>query len=164
MTAGDQEAAQQVVSVDPRQRMGDYQGMAVNARMKVHAVLAEEQRVQEVVRRHVRTRAFAEAEDVISFVLSDPGVQEARAQVEAAEAEFGMELCARLQPFQDRYDQAVRDGDAARLTGICPGKHGRWGRICVLDDGHETLMEEPHWGRNSEGRPIAWVGRAPDDW
>ncbi|MDJ0346823.1 hypothetical protein QMK19_38610 [Streptomyces sp. H10-C2] len=75
-----------------------------------------------------------------------------------------MELCARLQPFQDRYDQAVRDGGVARLTGICPGKHGRWGRICVLDDGHETSMEEPHWGRSSEGRPIAWVGSAPDDW
>ncbi|MFE3992126.1 hypothetical protein ACFXPW_10670 [Streptomyces goshikiensis] len=34
-----------------------------------------------------------------------------------------MELCAQLQPFQDRHDQAVRDGDAARLAGICPGKH-----------------------------------------
>ncbi|MER7050046.1 hypothetical protein [Streptomyces jumonjinensis] len=42
------------------------------------------------------------------------------------------------------------------------GKHGRWGRVCVLDDGHE--MEEPHWGRTSEGQPIAWVGSAPDDW
>ncbi|MGW4995201.1 hypothetical protein ACWEQ3_47825 [Streptomyces mirabilis] len=124
----------------------------------------EEQRVQEAVRRHVRNSAFAEAEHVISFVLSDPQVQEARAQVEAAETQLGMELCARLQPFQDRYDQAVRDGDAALLTGICPGKHGRWGRICVLPDGHETSMEEPHWGRNSEGRAIAWVGSAPDDW
>lgn len=125
---------------------------------------AEEQRVQEAVRRHVRTRAFAEAEDAISAVLSDPGVQAARAQVEAAETELGVELCARLQPFQDQYDQAVREGDAVRLTGICPGKHGGWGRICVLPDGHETSMEEPHWGRNSEGRPIAWVGSAPDDW
>ncbi|MFE2038898.1 hypothetical protein ACFXBB_37905 [Streptomyces scopuliridis] len=58
-----------------------------------------------------------------------------------------MELRARLQPFQDRYDQAVRDGNAARLN-----------------DGHETSMEEPHWGHNSEGQPIAWVGSAPDDW
>ncbi|BCL33437.1 hypothetical protein ACFFS2_39240 [Streptomyces aurantiacus] len=124
----------------------------------------EEQRVQEAVQRHVRRRAFAEAEQVISLVLADPQVQEARAQVEAAETELGMELSARLQSFQDRYDQAVRDGDVARLTGICPGKHGRWGRICVLDDGHEVSMEEPHWGRNSEGQPIAWVGSAPDDW
>ncbi|GGN61339.1 hypothetical protein GCM10012285_60130 [Streptomyces kronopolitis] len=124
----------------------------------------EERRVQEAVRRHVRTSAFAEAEKVISFVLSDPRVQEVRAQVEAAETQIGRELCARLQPFQDRFEQAVRDGDAAVLAGICPGKHGRWGRICVLDDGHETSIEEPHWGYNSEGRPIAWVGSVPDDW
>ncbi|MFJ2271780.1 hypothetical protein ACIOHO_36820 [Streptomyces sp. NPDC087849] len=124
----------------------------------------EERRVQDAVRRHARTRAFAEAEDVISAVLSDPGVKEARARVEAAETELGLELCARLQPFQDRYDQAVAEGDADRLAGLCAGKHGRWGRICVLPDGHETSMEEPHWGRNSEGRPIAWVGSAPDNW
>ncbi|MER6774413.1 hypothetical protein ABT389_32310 [Streptomyces bacillaris] len=125
---------------------------------------AEEQRMQDAVRRHARTRAFTEAEDVISAVLSDPRVQEARDRVEAAEAELGMELSARLQPFQDRYDQAVAEGDADGLAGLCGGKHGRWGRICVLPDGHETSMEEPHWGRTSEGRPIAWVGSAPDDW
>ncbi|MFB9539755.1 MULTISPECIES: hypothetical protein [Streptomyces] len=51
--------------------------------------------MQEAVRRHVRNSAFAEAEQVISFVLSDPGVHEARARVEAAETELGMELCAR---------------------------------------------------------------------
>ncbi|MFE4540694.1 hypothetical protein ACFRKB_37450 [Streptomyces scopuliridis] len=39
-TTGDQEAGQQEVSADPRQRMGDYQTMAVNARRKVHAALA----------------------------------------------------------------------------------------------------------------------------
>ncbi|MCZ1012700.1 hypothetical protein O1L68_44285 [Streptomyces lydicus] len=124
----------------------------------------EEQRVQEAVRGHVRTSAFAEAERVISSVLADPQVQQARARIEAAETELGRELRARLQSFQDRYERAVREGDAARLAGICPGKHGRWGRICVLDDGHETSMEEPHWGHNSEGQPIAWVGSAPDDW
>lgn len=124
----------------------------------------EERRVQEAVRRHARTRAFAKAEDVISAVLADPGVQEARERVEAAETDLGMELCARLQPFQDRYDKAVAEGDATPLIGACGGKHGRWGRICVLPGGHETSMEEPHWGRNSEGRPIAWVGSAPDDW
>lgn len=59
---------------------------------------AEEQRVQEAVRRHARNSAFAEAEKAISFMLSDPGVQEARARVEAAETQPGMELCARLQP------------------------------------------------------------------
>ncbi|MFB6980804.1 hypothetical protein [Streptomyces scopuliridis] len=116
------------------------------------------------IRRHVRTSAFAEAKKAISLLLSDPGVQKARALVEAAETQLGMELRARLQPFQDRYDQAVRDGNAARLTGVCPGKHGRWGGICVLNDGHETSMDEPHCGYNSEGQPIAWVGSAPDDW
>ena len=125
---------------------------------------AEEQRVQVALRRHARNNAFAEAERANSLLLSDPGVQEVRAQIEAAETELGMELRVCLQPFQDRYDQAVQDGVADRLAGICPGKHGRWGRICVLPDGHETSMEEAHWGRNSEGRPIAWVGSAPDDW
>ncbi|MEU5836321.1 hypothetical protein ABZ820_22005 [Streptomyces diacarni] len=125
---------------------------------------AGEQRVRDAVRRHARARAFEEAEDVISAVLSDPRVREARERVEAAEMEFGLELCARLQPFQDRCDQAVAESDAARLTGLCGGKHGRWGRICVLPGGHETSMQEPHWGRNSEGHPIAWVGSAPDDW
>lgn len=72
--------------------------------------------VQDAVRRHARTRVFAEAEDVISAVLSDPGAREAQAWVEAAETELGMELCARLQPFQDRYDQAVTEGDADGLS------------------------------------------------
>lgn len=125
---------------------------------------SEEQRVQEVVRRLVRNSAFAEAEKGISFILADPQVQRVRAQIQEAETESGLELRARLQPFQDRYDRAVRRGDAAVLIGICPGKHGRWERICVLDDGHETSMEEPHWGHNCEGQPIAWAGSAPDDW
>ncbi|WP_381802415.1 hypothetical protein [Streptomyces niveus] len=59
------------------------------------------------------------------------------------------------------------DHQAAELRPLlleCLGKHGRWGRICVLPDGHETSMEEPHRGHNSEGRPIAWVGSAADDW
>jgi hypothetical protein len=98
------------------------------------------------------------------LVLADPQVQEARVQVEAAETQLGTELCARLQPYQDRYDQAVAAGDADGAAGLCGGKHGCWGRICVLPDGHETSMEEPHWGRNSEGLPIAWVGSTPDDW
>ncbi|MGW3387841.1 hypothetical protein [Streptomyces cinereoruber] len=124
----------------------------------------EEQRVREAVRQHGRSSAFAEAEKAISAVLSDSGVRAARARVEAAEKELGTELRARLQPFQDRYDQAVAEGDAARLAGVCAGKHGRWGRVCVLDVGHEAALEEPHWGRNSQGRPIPWVGSAPDNW
>ncbi|MFF9431915.1 hypothetical protein [Streptomyces sp. NPDC014746] len=80
---------------------------------------AGEQRVRDAVRRHARTRAFTEAEDVISAVLSDPGVQEARERMEAVETEMGTELGARLQPFQDRYDQAVAEGDADGLAGLC---------------------------------------------
>ncbi|MFI5524271.1 hypothetical protein [Streptomyces platensis] len=53
-------------------------------------------------------------------------------------------------------------GGAVRLARICPGIRGRWGRICVLDDGHDASMEEPHC--DSEGQPIAWVGSAPDEW
>ncbi|MEU5163832.1 hypothetical protein AB0G74_30045 [Streptomyces sp. NPDC020875] len=75
-----------------------------------------------------------------------------------------MELQDRLQPFQDRYGQAVAGGRPDGLAGLCGGKHGRWGRIRALPDGHETLMEEPHRGRTSQVRPIAWVGSAPDGW
>lgn len=125
---------------------------------------SEDQRVEAAVRRHVRHSAFEEAEKGVSFVLSDPQVQRVKAQIEESEMRFGWDLSARLQPFRDRYDQAVRDGDVSVLIRICPGKHGRWGRICLLDKGHETSMEEPHWGYTSEGQPIAWVGSAPDDW
>ncbi|MFD5379062.1 hypothetical protein ACFWJE_32425 [Streptomyces griseoincarnatus] len=45
--------------------------------------------------------------------------------MEAAETELGLELCARLQPFQDRYDQTVAAGNADGLAGLCGGKHGR---------------------------------------
>ncbi|MFG2095757.1 hypothetical protein [Streptomyces sp. NPDC048612] len=71
-------------------------------------------------------------------MLSDPQAQEVREWRDAAEPQLGTKLCGRLQPFQDRDEQAVREGDAARLTWVCPGRHGRWGRICVLDEGHET--------------------------
>jgi len=103
------------------------------------------------------------AEKVASVVQAAPRVQRARAQVQEAETQFGLELRARLRLYQGRYDQAVRDGDIDVLLRICPGKHSRWGRICVLDEGHEDSMEEPHWGHNSHGEPIAWVGSAPDD-
>lgn len=80
------------------------------------------QRVQEAVRRHARTRAFVEAEDVFSAVLSDPGVREARDRVEAAETELGRELCGHLQPFQDRYDQAVAGGRRERARRALRGQ------------------------------------------
>lgn len=123
----------------------------------------EEARVRAAVAGHVRRRAWAEAEAVFGAVLADPEVRRIGALVEAEETRSGVELRDEFQVFQDWYEQAVAEGDADRLTGLCAGKHGCWGRICVLPAGHETLMEEPHWGRNSEGRPIAWVGSAPDD-
>ncbi|MFL3870547.1 hypothetical protein LT966_28590 [Streptomyces griseobrunneus] len=58
----------------------------------------------------------------------------------------------------------MAEGDPDRLAGLSEGKHGRSGRICVLPEGYETSMEEPPWGRNGEGRPIAWVCSAPDGW
>ncbi|MFE3669170.1 hypothetical protein [Streptomyces goshikiensis] len=48
--------------------------------------------------------------------------EQARAQVEGAETEFGRELCARLQPFQDRHDQAVRDGERGPAHGDLSGQ------------------------------------------
>jgi hypothetical protein len=116
---------------------------------------AGEQRVQDAVRRHARARAFTEAEDVISAVLSDPGVQEARDRVEAVETELGMELSARLQPFQDRYDQAVAEGDADGLAGLCGGKHGRWGRKSVCC----PTGTRPRW-RSRTGAAAARAGRS----
>ncbi|MEF9902074.1 hypothetical protein ABZ669_13385 [Streptomyces hirsutus] len=103
----------------------------------------EERRVQDAVRRHARTRAFAEAEDVISALLSDPGVREARARVEAAETDLGIELRARLQAFQDRYEQAVTEGDADRLTEVCAGKHGSAKPLPVRGGGREWLRGRP---------------------
>lgn len=75
-----------------------------------------------------------------------------------------MELCAPSSAVPGSLRPGRGAGDADRLAGLCAGKHGRWGRIRVLPGGHETSMEEPHRGRNSEGRPIASVDSAPDDW
>ncbi|RNG30451.1 hypothetical protein [Streptomyces botrytidirepellens] len=69
----------------------------------------EEQRVQAAVRWHRWEMDAFWAEKAISIVLADPQVQRVRAQIQEAETRFGLELRARLQPFQDRYDQAVRD-------------------------------------------------------
>lgn len=64
------------------------------------------QRVQDAARRQ-RAPGPSRRRRSISAVLSDPGVQAARAG--AAKKELGLKLCARLQPFQERYDEAVRD-------------------------------------------------------
>lgn len=118
-------------------------------------------RVAAAVQRHARLRAWWEAEAAIAAVTSDPEVRRLGEEIRKEEARLGLELRPRFQPLQDRYDRAVRDLDAEALIRTCYGKHGRWGRICVLTEGHETT--EPHWGITAEGRPVAWVGSAPDD-
>ncbi|MER6721773.1 hypothetical protein [Streptomyces halstedii] len=120
----------------------------------------EEARVRAAVAGHVRRRAWEEAEAVLTAVLGDPEVRRVGALVEEEERRAGAELEGGLKVFQDRYACAVRTGDVGLLAGVCPGKHGRWGRICVLEAGHEDWV--PHWGVAPEG-PVAWIGSAPDD-
>ncbi|MFF8506434.1 hypothetical protein ACF07L_38220 [Streptomyces anulatus] len=109
---------------------------------------------------HVRRRAWAQAEEVFAAVLSDPEVRRIGALIDEEEVRAGVELRGEFREFQDRYEEAVRTGDAAVLARVCPGKHGRWGRVCVLSAGHEDWA--PHWGTTAGG-PVAWIGSAPDD-
>ncbi|MFD3585836.1 hypothetical protein [Streptomyces sp. NPDC058683] len=94
-------------------------------------------------------------------MLTNPEVRRLREAIEWEERQAGAELAPALRGLQDRYDRAVREDDVDMLRRICPGKHGRWGRICLLDSGHEAA--EAHWGITGEGRPIGWAGSAPDD-
>ncbi|MFR0367486.1 hypothetical protein [Streptomyces sp. MCC20] len=117
----------------------------------------------EVQRRETlaRQRRQWETETALNAVMSDPVVQRLKEEIEELEASLVREFSPMLRRFQERYDRAVQDADLDLLSRSCPGKHGRWGRICVLDAGHEA--EYPHLGTNSEGQPVAWVGTAPDD-
>ncbi|MET9208246.1 hypothetical protein ABZW38_24255 [Streptomyces bacillaris] len=94
-------------------------------------------------------------EERIAAILADPEVRRIGALIEDEESR------GELQVFQDRYESAVREGDTAVLARVCEGKHGRWGRICVQDTGHETRT--PRWGLTPDGAPVAWIGTAPDD-
>ncbi|MET8889790.1 hypothetical protein [Streptomyces griseus] len=116
--------------------------------------------IRTTVAGRARQRAWREAERAISAVLADPEVQRLQALIEQEEVAAGRDLRDELQPFQDRYDHAVQTGDVAALAVLCPGKHGRWGRICVQSAGHETRTS--HWGITPDG-PVAWIGSAPDD-
>ncbi|MFH8365141.1 hypothetical protein ACH4FV_36955 [Streptomyces anulatus] len=120
----------------------------------------EEARVRAAVAGHVRRRAWAEAEAVIGAVLACLEVRRVGALIEVEEARAGVELQGVFQVFQDRYEHAVCTGDMAGLARVCSGKHGRWGRVCVLLAGHEERA--PHWGVTAGGL-VAWVGAAPDD-
>lgn len=121
----------------------------------------EEDRVAAAVRRHARTRTWAEAETFFAAVMADPAVQRLDKEIRAEETRLGLQLRPRYQPLQEQHLQAEREGDLDVLLRRCSGKHGRWGRICVLATGHEPA--EPHRGVNREDEPIAWVGTAPDD-
>ncbi|MBK6017605.1 hypothetical protein [Streptomyces sp. MBT53] len=120
-----------------------------------------EARVAAAVQRHARWRAWWEVETAITAVMSDPEVRRLGEEIRQEETRLGLELRPRFQPLKDQYDRAVREGNIDVLTRTCHGKHGRWGRICVLTAGHESA--ELHWGITSEGQPVAWVGSAPDD-
>ncbi|MEU9057112.1 hypothetical protein AB0D37_43240 [Streptomyces sp. NPDC048384] len=118
-------------------------------------------RVAAAVESHAWRRAWWETETAIEAVLSDPEVRRLGEEIERTEAVLGRELRPHFQPYQDRYNRAVRDADLYTLTRTCPGKHGRWGRTCVLDTGHDS--NAPHWGITTEGQPVAWVGSVPND-
>ncbi|NUK20151.1 hypothetical protein [Streptomyces lunaelactis] len=120
-----------------------------------------DQRVQDALRRHAFWRTSWLAETALSAVMSDE-VRRLAGEIEQEEFRLGQELSTRLQPLQERYERTVTDFDVELFTRICPGKHGRWGRICLMDADHE-MAGEPHWGRTADGRLIAWVGSAPDD-
>ncbi|WP_221360892.1 hypothetical protein [Streptomyces beigongshangae] len=118
---------------------------------------------EEAQRRETLTRQRAqwETETALHAVMSAPEVQRLRQEIDELEASMARELRPMLRRLQERYDRAVEEADLDVLIRSCPGKHGRWGRICVLDVGHEA--QYPHLGTNSEGQPVAWVGTTPDD-
>lgn len=91
----------------------------------------------------------------LNAVMSDPAVQRLKEEIDQLEASLARELSPALRHSQERYDRAVKEGDYDLLIQRCPGKHGRWGRICVLDVGHNA--EYPHLGTTLEGQPVAWV-------
>ncbi|GHB12195.1 hypothetical protein GCM10010330_77870 [Streptomyces tendae] len=100
-------------------------------------------------------------ETAAKAILADPAVARLRDQIDQEEHRLGAELRPSFHAWQERYDAAVRDGDLAALARVCPAKHGQWGRICVLDTGHDTTA--PHWGTTRDGQCVAWIGTAPDD-
>lgn len=121
---------------------------------------AEKRRVAEAVRRHVRASRVREAEEFLTMLLDDPRARESREELEKEELRGGEEMAGRFPHLRERYDTAERSGDVDVLARICPGKHGRWGRICLLDQDHDGI--EPHWGYTPDGVPVAWIGSAPD--
>lgn len=110
---------------------------------------------------HARWRVQWWTETALKAVMSDPTVQRIKEEIDQLEAALAREFSPELRRSQERHDRAVRNGDYDLLIRRCPGKHGRWGRICVLDVGHEA--EYPHLGTTPDGQSVAWVGTAPED-
>ncbi|ATM24649.1 hypothetical protein SMD44_p10150 (plasmid) [Streptomyces alboflavus] len=98
----------------------------------------------------------------IARVMASPEMQRLGRETEAEELRLGTALSGMYRPQAERWARALREADTTVLSRICPGKHGHYGRICVLDAGHER-DGNPHWGKNKAGRPVAWLGSAPDD-
>ncbi|MFD6334246.1 hypothetical protein ACFWGI_32325 [Streptomyces niveus] len=96
-------------------------------------------------------------------MLSSPEVVRAAARIREHELVAGAELRPRFEEFAERYRQAVDSLDYEALGRVCSGKHGEWGRACVLDADHDAAMGGLHWGLTPDGTPVAWVGSAPDD-
>lgn len=98
-----------------------------------------------------RQRRQWETETALNAVMSDSEVQGLKEEDEALEASLARKLAPMLRHYQERYDRAVQYADLGLLSRSCPGKHGRWGRICVLDAGHEA--GSPTWGPTLKGSP-----------
>ncbi|MFF1680785.1 hypothetical protein ACFVYG_32700 [Streptomyces sp. NPDC058256] len=116
-------------------------------------------RAQAALDRMPRDKAYR----VLQEAMADPAVMRAAARIQEEERRAGAELRPRFQAFADRYRQAVGSLDHEVLSRICPGKHARWGRACVLDADHDAETGPLHWGLTPDGDPIAWVGSPEDD-
>ncbi|MER5988677.1 hypothetical protein [Streptomyces sp. NPDC001787] len=116
---------------------------------------------EEVLRQQDRPRD-SDSHARIEFEMSDPAVRELRQEVEDQEEHLGTLMSGMYRAQAERWNQALREAGSELLSQICPGKHGRHGRICRLDKGHES-GGDPHWGKTAADRPVAWLGSAPDD-
>ncbi|MFJ8752202.1 hypothetical protein ACIREO_23140 [Streptomyces sp. NPDC102441] len=116
----------------------------------------------ETLRRRNRVRDYPDAHARIELVMSDPAVRDLVQKVGEEEERLGTLLSGIYRTEVARWNEALREADSELLSQICPAKHGRHGRICLLDEGHDSDAG-PHWGRTTAGRPVAWLGSAPDD-
>ncbi|MGA5442434.1 hypothetical protein ACPCKW_23350 [Streptomyces griseoincarnatus] len=79
----------------------------------------------------------------------------ALASMEASEERHGERAAALLRPV----DVHAQSNSLQALTGLCPARHGAHGRVCGLATGHAGDL---HCGYTAHGRPVAWLGDAPE--